>query len=122
MSPAIDPRTIVLLLSVGNILAAGLLIAYRAHQTIPTRYVLARLAQGAGWALFWQMGPEVDWLHYFGGNALVNIGMAMEAVAVLERVYGIPAATAARAMAMSPPRQPKPTAPVGEMAMGSSAR
>ena len=45
----------------------------------------------------------------------------MLAVAVVDSENGMPKAAAARATAISPPRQPKPTAPVGAMAIGNVA-
>src|SRR6266700_4029712 len=47
---------------------------------------------------------------------------SIEAVAMVDKVYGIPAAAAARAMPTSANGQPNPTPPVGPMAMGSFER
>ena len=79
----IDVRTVILLLAIGNLIAACLLAVYRQRQDVPPLYLAARLAQSLAWFLLWQLGALPFWLTYMVGNIVLNAGWVMEAYAML---------------------------------------
>ncbi|WP_153110706.1 GGDEF domain-containing protein [Propionivibrio limicola] len=81
--PQVDIRTILLLLAVGNLIVAGLLSLYRYRQKLPAFVLTARLFHAVGWSLLWLRGMIPDELSYAAGNILLNLGWAIEAVALL---------------------------------------
>ncbi|NML26225.1 GGDEF domain-containing protein [Zoogloea dura] len=93
---AIDIKTTILLLALGNALIASFFVVCRSWQEFPARYVWGRVAQAAGWILFFHRPVLPLFLWYVAGNGLLIVGWILEVLAILaierrnprlERVY-----------------------------------
>ncbi|KAB2965515.1 MAG: GGDEF domain-containing protein [Zoogloea sp.] len=100
---AIDIKTTILLLGLGNVLIASFFVVFRTWQGFPARYVWGRAAQALGWLLFFHRAvlPLPVW--YVAGNGLLLAGWILEVLAILsierrdprlERGYALIAALA----------------------------
>lgn len=80
----VDIRTLMFLLSLGNLSAAGLLLLYlgRLRDAPDSVFALAKLQQGLGWPLLALRGAVPDILSFGLGNALLLTGFWLEAACV----------------------------------------
>lgn len=79
----LDLRSAVFLIAVGNALAATGLALYRGMTGVSRTYIVARVCQSAGWFLIWQIGNTPLWLNFLAANVLLQLGLTLEALAVL---------------------------------------
>ncbi|HYR28049.1 MAG TPA: GGDEF domain-containing protein [Thermoanaerobaculia bacterium] len=79
----LDLRSAVFLIAVGNALAAAGLALYRGTTGVSRTYIVARHCQSAGWFLIWQIGNTPLWLNYLAANLLLQLGLTLEALAVM---------------------------------------
>lgn len=79
----LDLRSAVFLIAVGNALAATGLALHRGVTGVARTYIVARLCQSAGWFLIWQIDNTPLWLNYLAANILLQLGLTLEALAVL---------------------------------------
>lgn len=94
----IDIKTTILLLALGNGLIASFFVVCRTWDEFPSRYVWGRVAQAAGWILFFHRPVLPFFLWYVAGNGLLIVGWVLEVLAILaierrsphlERVYAL---------------------------------
>lgn len=79
----LDLRSTVFLIAVGNALAATGLALHRGVTGVSRTYIAERVCQSAGWFLIWQIGHTPLWLNYLTANVLLQLGLTLEALAVL---------------------------------------
>lgn len=79
----LDLRSAVFLIAVGNLLAATGLALHRRLTGVSPIYIAARVCQSAGWFLIWQIGNTPLWLNFLVANVLLQLGLTLEALAVL---------------------------------------
>lgn len=82
----LDIRTVIFLLWTGNLVFVTLLVSYRygkAKKLSISLFGVARLAQAVGWLLMWQRGAIPDVYSMFLGNAVLYVGFALEALAIM---------------------------------------
>lgn len=79
----LDLRSAVFLIAVGNALAAAGLALHRDVTGVSRMYIVARACQSAGWFLIWQIGSAPLWLNFLAANLILQLGLALEALAVL---------------------------------------
>lgn len=79
----LDLRSAVFLIAVGNALAATGLALHRGVTGVSRTYIAARVCQSAGWFLIWQIGNAPLWLNFLVANVVLQLGFALEALAVL---------------------------------------
>ena len=81
--PSLDLRSAVLLIAIGNALAATGLALYRDVTGVSRTYIAARVFQSAGWFLMWRIGHTPLWQNFLAANVLLQLGLALEALAVV---------------------------------------
>jgi len=79
----LDLRSVVFLIAIGNALAATGLALHRGVTGVSRTYIMARVCQSAGWFLIWQIGNAPLWLNFLAANVLLQLGLTLEALAVL---------------------------------------
>ncbi|SNS09928.1 diguanylate cyclase (GGDEF) domain-containing protein [Humidesulfovibrio mexicanus] len=96
----VDIRTVLLLMSLGNMAAAGLLVFYGAlrRNTPEGVFTLAKLVLGPGWLLLLLRGYVPDACSFGLGNGLLMAGFWLEAasIKVLDAQQAIPPGPAPR--------------------------
>lgn len=86
----LEPRTAILFLVAGNLLAAGLFLVHRTPRRFPAMYVAGRLSQALGWILFFHKTALPSWAWYLAGNLLIQLGWVYEvrAICAVDRTPG----------------------------------
>ena len=79
----LDLRSAVFLIAVGNAMAATGLALHRGVTGVSRKYIVARVCQSAGWFLIWQIGHTPLWLNFLAANVILQLGLVLEALAVL---------------------------------------
>ena len=82
---ALDIRTVISLLFLGNLIAVGVLAAYRTEAEMARQYwqyIAGKTLQALAWALLGLRGEISDLLSAHLGNAMLFIGFALEVSAV----------------------------------------
>lgn len=92
---SVDIRTVLLLLSLGNMAAAGLLLVYggRLRDTPDGMFTLAKLLLGPAWMLLVLRGLIPDTLSFGLGNGLLAAGFWLEAASIKALDHPGPALT-----------------------------
>jgi diguanylate cyclase (GGDEF)-like protein len=82
----VDVRTLLIMLSLGNIVSLSLLSVYRNKSIVWRSYlffILSKISESAAWALLSLRGVIPDLASVYVGNVVLVIGLSLEALALI---------------------------------------